>query len=157
LSLSLDSGVARLRSLRNPEKKMSKSDTDPKSRISLVDDPKQILEKCKKAVTDFTSEVTYYPAERRGVATLIDLVSLCTGKTPEQVCAENSDVDTGKFKLRVADVLIEHLNPIREEHNRLIKDPAYIQSVLNKGAERAFKIADTTWTEVKQKVGLQLP
>ncbi|CAB3381191.1 Hypothetical predicted protein [Cloeon dipterum] len=74
-----ESGVARLRSLRNPEKKMSKSDPDPKSRISLVDEPKVIVEKCKKAITDFTSEVTYDPEGRRGVATLIDLVSLCTG------------------------------------------------------------------------------
>jgi tryptophanyl-tRNA synthetase len=152
-----ESGVARLRSLRNPEKKMSKSDTDPKSRIHLIDDPKQILEKCKKAITDFQSEVTYEPETRRGVATLIDLVSLCTEKTPEQVCQENSDVDTGKFKLRVAEVLIEHLKPVRNEYNKLLQDPGYIQKVLNRGAERALSIAENTWTEVKQKVGLTLP
>lgn len=136
---------------------MSKSDTDPKSRINLVDEPRQILDKCKKAITDFNSEVTYEPEARRGVATLIDLVSLCTNKTPEQVCRENADVDTGKFKLRVADVLIEHLNPVRGEYNRLLQDPGYIQKVLDRGAEKALGIAEDTWTEVKKKVGLTLP
>jgi tryptophanyl-tRNA synthetase len=149
--------MARLRSLRNPEKKMSKSDVDPKSRINLVDDPSQILEKCKKAMTDFTSEVTYDPDKRRGVATLIELVSLCSGKTNEQVVLENKDINTGKFKLVVADALNEHLGPIREEYNRLMKDPGYIQSVLNKGADKASEIAEATWKDVKYKVGLCLP
>ncbi|XP_059475905.1 tryptophan--tRNA ligase, mitochondrial [Neocloeon triangulifer] len=146
----------RLRSLRNPEKKMSKSDPDPKSRINLLDEPKVILEKCKKAITDFTSKVTYDPENRRGVATLIDLVSLCTGKTPQQVCSENADVDTAKFKLRVADVLIEYLTPIRQEYDRIVKDPGYVQKVLDNGACRAHSIADKTWAEVRNKVGLNL-
>jgi tryptophanyl-tRNA synthetase len=135
---------------------MSKSDPDPRSRIELTDEPEVIVAKCKKAVTDFKSEVTYDPEERRGVATLIELMSICTGRSHEQVCEDNRDVDTGKFKLRVGDALVEYLTPIRKQFKQLIAEPQYLNEVLNKGALRANTIADTTWKEVKQKVGIGL-
>lgn len=76
---------------------MSKSDPDPKSRILLTDPPEQILEKLKKAVTDFTSAVYYDSTTRPGVSNLISIHSLMSGKSIEQIVNEASDVDTGKF------------------------------------------------------------
>lgn len=75
---------------------MSKSDTDSKSRLNLLDEPDVLLEKVKKAVTDFTSEVTYEPEKRPAVANLIDIHSLCTGKTPEEICKEAVGLNTGQ-------------------------------------------------------------
>ena len=75
---------------------MSKSCTDIKSRIDLTDGPDVILNKIKKSITDFTSEVTYEPEKRPGVANLINIHSMLTGKSPEEICKEAEGLDTGK-------------------------------------------------------------
>lgn len=85
-----------MRSLREPLKKMSKSHPDPRSRIELTDSADEIVEKVKKSVTDFTSEVTYEPETRAGVSNLVALHALSEGKTFQQVCDENRHLDTGK-------------------------------------------------------------
>lgn len=77
-------------------KKMSKSHTDPKSRLNMLDEPDVLLEKIKKAVTDFTSEVTYEPEKRPGVTNLINIHSLLTGKTPDEICKEVVELNTGQ-------------------------------------------------------------
>ncbi|KAG5325148.1 SYWM protein, partial [Pseudoatta argentina] len=86
----------RIKSLRDPTKKMSKSHTDSKSRLNLLDEPDKLLEKVKKAVTDFTSEVTYDPEKRPGVANLINIHSLFTGQTTEEICKEAVGLNTGQ-------------------------------------------------------------
>ncbi|XP_065079430.1 tryptophan--tRNA ligase, mitochondrial isoform X2 [Ochlerotatus camptorhynchus] len=108
-----DDTSCRLKSLRDPTKKMSKSDPDPKACIMLTDNGKEIVEKIKKSVTDFTSEVTFEPETRPGVANLITIHSLASGKTPQQICQEAKGLNTGQYKQHVADALVEHLNPIR--------------------------------------------
>lgn len=145
--------ACRIRSLRDPTKKMSKSDPDGKSSIFLADKPEEILEKVKKAVTDFTSEVTYDPEKRLGVSNLISIHSLASGLTPEQICMDAKGLDTGKYKLRVADALIAHLNPIRLKIEDYLKHPEYIEDILKKGAENATEIASQTLSEVRSKVG----
>jgi len=75
---------------------MSKSHTDPKSKLNILDEPDVLLDKVKKAVTDFTSEVTYEPEKRPGVANLINIHSLFTGKTPEEICKETTGLNTGQ-------------------------------------------------------------
>jgi tryptophanyl-tRNA synthetase len=75
---------------------MSKSDQDPRSRIEITDTPADILEKCKKALTDFTSEVTFDPENRPGVANLITIHSLFTGLDPAKICEHNIGLDTGR-------------------------------------------------------------
>lgn len=87
---------ARIRSLRDPTKKMSKSDVDKRSRIVLLDTPDEILEKVKKAVTDFTSAVTYEPDTRLGVANLLTIHSLLSGVPVEEICEQCCNIDTGK-------------------------------------------------------------
>ena len=88
--------AGRIKSLRNPAEKMSKSSTDIKSRLDLTDKPDVLLNKVKKAVTDFTSEVTYEPEKRPGVANLINIHSMLSGKSPEEICKEAANLDTGK-------------------------------------------------------------
>lgn len=88
--------AGRIKSLRDPTKKMSKSDTDIKSRLDLTDTPDVLLNKIKKALTDFTSEVTYDPNNRPGVANLINIHSMLTGKTPEEICKEAEGLETAK-------------------------------------------------------------
>lgn len=92
----LDSSVSRLKSLRDPSKKMSKSEQDPKSRIEITDTCDDILEKCKKAVTDFISEVTFDPENRPGVSNLITIHSLFTGLHPSEICEQSMNLDTGR-------------------------------------------------------------
>lgn len=75
---------------------MSKSHVDVKSRLEILDEPDVLLEKVKKAITDFTSEVTYEPETRPGVANLVNLHSLFTGKTPDEICKEAAGLNTGQ-------------------------------------------------------------
>lgn len=89
--------ASKLRSLRNPNKKMSKSDPDPKSIICMTDSPDQIVSKIKKAVTDFTSEITYSLEERPGVSNLINILSILSGKSVEKVCEEAQGLDTLQY------------------------------------------------------------
>ncbi|XP_024083006.1 tryptophan--tRNA ligase, mitochondrial isoform X2 [Cimex lectularius] len=147
-------GSGRIRSLKEPDKKMSKSHVSTRSRIELTDSAEEIVRKVKRAVTDFTSEVTYDPIGRPGVANLIDIHCLATGKTREEVCNDSKGIDTGKYKSIVADALVSKFMPIRGEIFRILDSPDYIQNILEKGSESAREIAESTWNEVVQKVGL---
>lgn len=87
---------SRIKSLRDPTKKMSKSDPDTKSCVMITDSPKVITDKVKKAITDFTSAVTYDPETRPGVTNLLTIHSMMSGKSVEKICEEVQNVDTGK-------------------------------------------------------------
>lgn len=153
-SLVYDDTTARVRSLRQPARKMSKSEMDPKSRINLTDSPDCIREKFKKAVTDFTSAV-YYDAENRpGVSNLIAIHSSITGKSFDDIRTDCENMTTAQYKLLVADVVIDHFSPIRQRIEQLLKESGHLNQLLDQGADRAKSIAARTWEEVKQKVGL---
>ncbi|XP_055528358.1 tryptophan--tRNA ligase, mitochondrial [Wyeomyia smithii] len=149
-----DDTSSRLKSLRDPAKKMSKSDPDPKSCIMLTDEPKVIQEKIKKSVTDFTSEVTFDPEKRPGVANLITIHSLTSGKTPAEIFVEAKGLNTGQYKQQVTEALVEHLNPIRIQIGRYMDDPNYLTAIIENGCEKARSTAERTITEVKEKVGM---
>lgn len=149
-----DDPSARIKSLRDPTKKMSKSDTDERSRILVTDTPDQILAKVKKAITDFTSAVTFDPIERPGVANLITIHSLMSGQTPTEICNNSSHLDTGKYKFEVADSIIAHLNPIRTKIDDYMNNRDYLVKVLKDGGEKSSQLAEQTIVEVKEKVGL---
>lgn len=91
-----DDPSARIKSLRDPSKKQSKSDPDEKGRLTLRDTPDQLFRKIKRAITDFTSEVTYEPEKRPGVANLITIHALTTNSTPAEVCKRAEGLDTGQ-------------------------------------------------------------
>lgn len=132
---------------------MSKSDNEKKSLIRLIDEPEIIRKTIKKAVTDFTSEITYEPSSRPGVSNLVMIHSQMLDKSPEVICKEAQGLNTVQYKSLVTDVIIEKLTPIRQEYMRLMSAPDYVNSVLKIGSLRALPLADQCWLEVREKVG----
>jgi tryptophanyl-tRNA synthetase len=143
----------RVRSLRNPAVKMSKSDKDPLSRILLNDSPDEIREKLRKAMTDSCPHVAYDPVNRPGVSNLIDILCAFTNTTVNEVCESSLHLDTLGLKNRVAEAIIERLKPVRNEIIRLTDDHSYLQQIISSGNERARCIASATYKEVQRLVG----
>nr|XP_022293809.1 tryptophan--tRNA ligase, mitochondrial-like [Crassostrea virginica] len=149
----LYSETARIKSLRHPEYKMSKSDKSPKGRIDLTDSNEDISAKIKMAVTDFTSQISYDRANRPGVTNLIDIHAACTGETPEKICETYSSLTTAEYKALLADIVISEIQPIRERILWLLSDKSHLQSVLKQGQEVASVIAEDTMKDVRRLVG----
>ncbi len=143
---------ARVMSLSDPLKKMSKSDDNVNSFILLLDSPDDIMRKFKRAVTDSDTRI-YMGKGKDGVNNLIGIYSAITGKTPEEIENEFEGKGYGVFKPAVAEVVIEKLRPIREKTEELIKNKDYLESLYKNGAENAAKIADRTLEKVMKKVG----
>ncbi|KAG0714153.1 Tryptophan--tRNA ligase, mitochondrial [Chionoecetes opilio] len=152
--LVLGQDAGRLRSLRQPTKKMSKSEPDARGRVALSDAPDVVREKFKKAVTDFTTEVYYDPEARPGVSNLMVIDRAVTGRTLEEIQAASRGLTTAQYKLAVAEAVVEHLAPIRQRMNHLLQEPGHLDQILEKGAEQARERAAKTWNAVRQKVGL---
>ena len=144
---------ARIMSLNAPESKMSKS--MPEGCVFLMERPEDIQRKFKRDITDSDTEncVRYDPANKPGVANLMSIYSAVTGKTFEEIENEFIGCGYGKFKPVVGDAVIEHLRPIREESQRLLKDKAYLEGVYRDGAQRASYVAEKTLRKVYKKVG----
>ncbi len=143
---------ARVMSLQEPGKKMSKSDTNQKSFILVTDDPNTITKKIKSAVTDSEAAV-YYSEDKAGVSNLMDIYSACTGRNYEQIESEFAGKGYGDFKSAVAEAVVEELRPLREEYEKLIKDKAYLSECAEKGAEKAARIANRTVARCMKKIG----
>ena len=144
---------SRIMSLQDPTRKMSKSDKDPNGCVHLLETPEEIMRKFKRAVTDSdTSEncVRYDPAEKPGVANLMQIYSCAT---VEEAAAELQGQGYGKLKDRVSECVIETLAPLQSEHKRLMADKAYLQGVLKENAEIANRMALRTLRKVQRKVG----
>ena len=147
---------ARVMSLQDPTSKMSKSDTNPKATISILDDEKTILKKFKSAVTDSEACVRFDPDKKPGVSNLMTIYSAITGKTMEEIESEFAGKGYGDFKAAVGQAVADELRPIRENFARLMQDRSYLEEEMKKGAERATYIANKTLTKVKKRVGLLL-
>ncbi|CDW55888.1 ABC tran and RLI and Fer4 and tRNA-synt 1b domain containing protein [Trichuris trichiura] len=146
----------RIKSLRNPAKKMSKSDDDVKGCVYVDDPPEVILERVKKAITDFVSAVTYEPEERPGVANLIRIYCAATGQSESQVVDYFVGKTTAEFKLELADVLAHTFRPVREQVKRLLSNQDVILKTLANGAKEAEVVAMETLESLKRAVGLQV-
>ena len=146
---------AKIMSLQDPTKKMSKSDENPKAFISMMDDFNVIAKKIKSAGTDSEGVIEYRPDDesKAGINNLISIMSAVTGKAPESIAQEFSGQGYGVFKAAVADAVVETVRPIREEYDRLIKDKAYLQGIYKNGAESAHRLANRTLKKVYKKVG----
>ena len=144
---------ARIMSLNAPESKMSKS--MPEGCVFLMERPEDIQRKFKRAITDSDTEncVRFDPENKPGVANLMSIYAAVTGKTFEEIENEFIGCGYGKFKPVVGDAVIEHLRPIREESQRLLKDKAYLEGVYRDGAQRASYVAEKTLRKVYKKVG----
>ena len=143
---------AKIMSLQDPTRKMSKSDENPNSSIYLMDDPDAIMRKCKRAVTDSEAQILYRD-EQPGVKNLIDIYSACTGKKPEEVVVEFDGRGYGDFKMAVGESVVSVLKPLQEEVERLSKDKAYIDGIIKENAEKANYYAMKTLRKVQKKVG----
>lgn len=144
--------AARVMSLSEPEKKMSKSSPNENSFVLVMDKPEAIMRKFKRAITDSEGGI-YRSPEKPGVTNLIEIYSAVTGMTPEAVENEFNGKGYGVFKPAVGEAVVEALRPIREETERLLGDKGYLETLYRQGAEKAAALANRTLRKVHKKVG----
>ncbi|WP_096189391.1 tryptophan--tRNA ligase [Evansella halocellulosilytica] len=144
---------ARIMSLNDPSKKMSKSNPNQKSFISMLDDEKQILKKIKSAVTDSENEVRFDKENKPGVANLLSIYSLCTGEAIESLEEKYAGKGYGEFKEDVAHAVINSLKPIQERYFELIESEE-LDRILDQGAEKANRDAKKMLAKAERAMGL---
>ncbi|XP_032114229.1 tryptophan--tRNA ligase, mitochondrial-like [Sapajus apella] len=145
---SILTSMKKVKSLRDPSAKMSKSDPDKLATVGITDSPEEI-----EAVTDFTSEVTYEPAGRPGVSNLVALHAAVAGLPVQEVVRRSAGLDTARYKLAVADAVIEKFAPIKREIEKLKLDKDHLEKVLQAGSAKAKELAHPVCQEVKKLVG----
>ncbi len=148
---------ARVMSLADGTRKMSKSDPSELSRISLLDSPEQIQYKIKRCKTDPIRGLTFDDPARPECNNLLTLYTLLAGKKKEDVAVECQDMGWGQFKPLLTDTIIESLKPIQEKYHSITADKSYLESVLRDGGEKARAIANQTLSQVKTALGYSLP
>lgn len=150
---------ARVMSLQDPLKKMSKSDDNPNNVIRILEDPKSILKKLKRAVTDSDNPpvIAYDWEKKPGVSNLLELLSASTNKSVEELVEHYKGQMYGTFKSEVGEAVVEMLRPIQEEYQRLRADEGYLNEVFAKGAVNTSAVAQKTLDDVYRKVGFALP
>jgi tryptophanyl-tRNA synthetase len=148
---------ARVMSLTDGTKKMSKSDPSELSRINLLDPPDAIVKKIKKCKTDPMRGLVFDDPERPECNNLLTLYQLLSGKTKEEVAAECQDMGWGQFKPLLTETTVEALKPIQEKYKEIMGDRTQLESVLREGREKAGEIANTTLNRVKTAFGYSLP
>ena len=146
---------AKIMSLAEPTKKMSKSDTNVNSFILMTDDKDTIVRKFKRAVTDSDGVVRFDREAKPGVSNLMCIYSTFTGKSNDEIAAEFEGKGYGDFKKDLVQVTIDALKPIKERYEE-IRHSDYLIEVLKDGAERADAIAKKTMARVKENFGLGL-
>ncbi len=146
---------ARVMSLTEPTKKMSKSDENPKAFISLLDDFAVMANKIKSAVTDSEAKIEYRPddAQKAGINNLLTIMAAVTGSTEEKIAGDFSGKGYGDFKKAVAEAVVEELRPIRAKYDELSKSKDYLEQLCRQGAERADRISSKTLSKVYKKLG----
>lgn len=144
---------ARVMSLSEPERKMSKSDANLNAFISMDDDPDTIIRKFKRAVTDSDNKIVYSP-EKPGISNLLSIYTAFTNTSIEDAEKQFEGKGYGDFKLAVGAAVADVIEPIRQEKNKLLADKNYLDDVLKNGAERAERLAYRTLGKVYKKVGL---
>ncbi len=149
---------AKVMSLQEPTKKMSKSDENGKAYVAMLDDFSVISKKIKSAVTDSEGVVQYREGDesKAGINNLMTIFSAVTGKSLETIEQEYAGRGYGDFKKDVADAVVETIRPIREKYDQLSNDKAYLTEVYTKGAEKARRISQRTLNKVYKKVGFIL-
>jgi len=144
---------ARIMSLKDPKRKMSKSDP-PESQIGLFDEPEEIRKKIMAAVTDTGKVVKYDPVKKAGISNLLTIYSLFSGKTVKEMEKKFKEKGYANFKKSLSDLLIDSLEPFRRKKKELLTREVYVKEILSQGARRAQTIAQSTMQEVKKKMGL---
>lgn len=146
--------AARVMSLQEPTKKMSKSDENPNAYILLSDEPNVIMNKVKRAVTDSDAEVRFDRENKAGIANLMEIYGCFEGISMEEVANRFEGKGYGDFKREVGEVIVEGLRPLQTRFKDLEKNKDYIDAILKKNGETANYLAQKTLRKVKKKVGL---
>ena len=146
---------AKVMSLQEPDKKMSKSDSNDNAKIMLNDSPDAIMRKFKRAVTDSEAKVCV-GENKAGINNLIGIYSAVTGKTADEITAEFEGKGYGDFKTKVCEAVVEELRPVQEKFNMYISDKAQLETIYKEGAEKAAWMANRTLSKVMKKVGYVL-
>ncbi|MGI6279000.1 MAG: tryptophan--tRNA ligase [Acutalibacteraceae bacterium] len=146
---------ARVMSLQDPLKKMSKSDENPNAWVAILDDKDTIIRKFKRAVTDSDSCIKL-SEDKPGISNLINIYSAITGKSAEQVEKEFDGKGYGEFKLAVGEAVADALAPIRQKYEEIIKDKKTLEDIYKDGAQRAERVARKTYFKAMKKVGFVL-
>ena len=144
--------TGKIYSLKDPSVKMSKSSEDENSYILMLDDPKTIERKIKRAVTDSDANFCYSD-DQPGLKNLINIYQAFSNESVEDIVKQYEGESYGPFKNDLAELIIDSLRPIQEEYNRLINDKAYLEEVMAKGASKASYLANKTLRKVYRKVG----
>lgn len=144
---------ARIMSLGNPENKMSKSDTDQKSVVYVLDSPKVVKKKIMSAKTDSDMEIRYDMDNKKAISNLLTIYSEFTDYTIEDLEEKYKGEGYGTFKKDLAAVVENELAPIREKYNEIIES-GQIEEILKKGAKRANEVSKKVLDDVKEKIGL---
>lgn len=145
---------ARIMSLQDPDKKMSKSDENEKNFVSIIDDAKQIEKKIKGATTDSGSDIKFDPENKAGLSNLMTIYSVLSGKTTEQIEKDYEGKMYGHLKVDLAELVVQTLKPVREKYDDLMKNKDYLDQLMKSGAERAEARAKPTLEKVYRTVGL---
>ncbi len=143
---------AKIMSLQEPSKKMSKSDENENASIYLMDDPDTIMRKFKRAVTDSEASVRYCD-EQPGIRNLIDIYSACTGKTTADIEKEFDGKGYGDFKTAVGESVVAVLKPLQDRYAQIVKEKDFLDASIKENAEKASYFANKTLRKVQKKVG----
>lgn len=146
---------AKIMSLQDPTKKMSKSDDNPNAWVAILDSREDIIRKFKRAVTD-SEAVVRFSEEKPGISNLITIYSAVTNKTIAEIEKEFEGKGYGEFKLAVGEAVADTLEPIKARYDEIIKDKKTLESLYRAGAEKAEKIARKTYFKAMKKVGFVL-
>jgi len=145
---------ARIMSLQDPDKKMSKSDENDKNFVSIIDDFKKIEKKIKGATTDSGTEIKYDVENKAGLANLMTIYSVLSGKSYAQLEADYAGKMYGHLKVDLAELVVETLRPVTAQYDDLMKNKDYLNTLMKSGADRAAERAAATLKTVYEKVGL---
>jgi len=145
---------AKVMSLQEPTKKMSKSDENTNASVYLMDDADTVRRKFKRAVTDSDAEVRYDVENKPGISNLMDIYSSVTGKTNDDIQKEFEGRGYGDFKMAVGDAVADLLTPIQNRFEEIRNDKAYLDGLIKANDEKAYYFSQKTLRKVKKKVGL---
>lgn len=145
---------ARIMSLQDPTKKMSKSDENPNSYVSIIDTPKKIDKKFKSAVTDSETEIKYDLENKAGISNLLTIYSVLSGRSISDIEKDYVGKMYGHLKVDLGQLVIETLKPVQEKYNDLMNNKDHLHQLMRSGADKAREVAAKTLDRVYDRVGL---
>ena len=143
----------KIKDLKHPDKKMSKSEDNPSGVISLFDEPSSIIKKIKGATTDSDNLVYFDEENKPGISNLLNIASVMTGRSIDDLVSEFKNSGYGTFKTYVGEVTANKISEIQEKYNKLLNS-SEIDEILNSGLNKSISLAKTKYEDMKKKVGL---